>query len=283
MEQTVGFSSSGLKLVGVLHVPERTGKRPGLVLCHGFGGNCRGAGHPELARALERAGYAVLRFDFRGCGESEGKRGNIICAEEVEDARSAVGFLAAHEAVDGERIGVVGASLGGSIAIELAAGDPRVKLCVANGAIGKGERRFRYQYPDETRWRAFLRQLEDAKRARDGGRPTLINRFDIVEIPPASRAGLPPGATMEFTVETALSMLAHEPERVVAKIAPRPLLLLHPRGDKVVPVTESENLAKAAGANCELRIIESHDHFGVGAPPQTTILLDWLGRNLSAA
>jgi uncharacterized protein len=275
MEQTISFASDGLTLKGFLHVTDGTGKRPGLVLCHGFGGSCRGAGHPELAKALEQAGYVVLRFDFRGCGQSEGRRGDVIVDEEIADLRHALDFLATQLAVDAARIGVIGASLGGSVAIEVAASDARVKVCVANGSIGNGERRYRAQYRDDAAWQAFLKRLDAAKRNN-----TPLSRFDIVHIPERDRAGLPPGAIMEFTAATAQSLLDSCPERVVGKIAPRPLLLIHPRGDGVVPFGESEALAKAAGANAELRIIEGSAHFGSGSAEVARLVLDFLRRHL---
>ncbi len=202
MEQTISFTSDGMTLKGFIHMTEGAGKRPGLVLCHGFGGSCRGAGHPELARALEQAGYIVLRFDFRGCGQSEGRRGDVIVDEEVADLRHALDFLATQLSVDATRIGVIGASLGGSVAIEVAASDARVKVCVANGSIGNGERRYRAQYRDDASWQAFLKRLDEAKRNK-----AMLNRFDIVHIPERDRAGLPPGAIMEFTAATAQSLL----------------------------------------------------------------------------
>lgn len=275
MEQTVSFTSDGLTLQGFLHVTESTGKRPGIVLCHGFGGSCRGAGHPELATALERAGYVVLRFDFRGCGQSEGKRGDVIVDEEIADLRHALDFLAAQPGVDTACIGVIGASLGGSVAIEVAAIDPRVKVCVANGSIGNGERRYRAQYRDDGSWQAFRAKLDAAKR-----NDTPLDRFDIVHIPERDRAGLPPGAIMEFTAATAQSLLDSCPERVVGKLAKRPLLLVHPRGDGVVPYQESEALAKAAGANAELHIIDGSAHFGSGSAAIVRLVLDFLKRHL---
>jgi len=274
MEQTISFASDGLTLKGFLHVTDGTGKRPGLVLCHGFGGSCRGAGHPELAKALEQAGYVVLRFDFRGCGQSEGRRGDVIVDEEIADLRHALDFLATQPAVDAARIGVIGASLGGSVAIEVAS-DARVKVCVANGSIGNGERRYRAQYRDDAAWQAFLKRLDSAKRNN-----MPLNRFDIVHIPEHDRAGLPPGAIMEFTAATAQSLLDSCPERVVGKIAPRPLLLVHPRSDGVVPFGESEALAKAAGANAELHIIEGSAHFGSGSAEIARLVLDFLRRHL---
>lgn len=278
MEQAITFVSAGLTLRGFLHVPDAVAeRRPALALCHGFGGSCRGAGHPELAEAMSRAGYVVLRFDFRGCGQSEGERGSVIVAEEIEDLIAALDFLEAQPSVDAERIGVIGASLGGSVAIEVAARDRRVKLCVANGSIGNGERRFRAQYPVDVVWRSFLARLAEAKRAK-----TKLDRFEIVHIPERDRAGLPPGAIMAFTPETAQSLLALCPERIVGKLAPRPLLLVHPRGDGVVPVGESEALAKAAGGNAELHIIEGDAHFGSGSAEIAGIVVDFLKRHMPA-
>lgn len=283
MEQAIEFQSDGLVLKGVLHVPEGTAQpRPAIILCHGFGGSCRGAGHPELAQALASAGYVVLRFDFRGCGQSEGARGSVICREEVSDLRHAVDFLETRAEVDRGRIGVIGASLGGSVAVYAAAKDKRLKFCAANGAIGRGERRFRFQYRDETVWQAFLKRLEEAKRVKaETGRSVMLGRFDIVFIPEHNRAGLPPGAVMDFTAETAMSMLDFNPEDVIAAIAPRPLLLIHPRVDAVVPCSETEAMAKTAGANCEAHIIESRNHFGSGDPTLIAITLDWLKRKVA--
>jgi uncharacterized protein len=277
MERTISFTSDGLALRGILHMPEGAGKHPGLVLCHGFGGSCRGAGHPELAKALEQAGYAVLRFDFRGCGQSEGRRGDVIVDEEIADLSHAIDFLETQPHIDAARIGVIGASLGGSVAIEVAARDARVKLCVAKGSVGYGERRYRAQYKDDAAWRAFLKRLDEAKRAK-----TTLNRFEIVYIPESDRAGLPPGAIMDFTAATARSLLDSCPERVVGKIAPRPLLLIHPRGDRVVPYQESEALAKAAGKNAELHVIEGSAHFGSGSAEIAALVLDFLKRHLPA-
>jgi fermentation-respiration switch protein FrsA (DUF1100 family) len=278
VEQTIEFSSDGLALQGVLHVPDAaTEPRPAVILCHGFGGSCQGAGHPELARTLEQAGYVALRFDFRGCGKSEGTRGNVICLEEVDDLRAALKFVRTQPGVDPSRVGIVGASLGGSLAVHVAATDPTVQLCAALGAIGNGERRFRNQYRDSGAWHAFLDRVTEAKRTK-----TPIDRFDIIQIPERDRTGLPPGAVMEFTADTALSLLDFSPEKVVSKIAPRPLLLMHARGDAVISVAETNGLGAAAGANCESRIIESQEHFASGSPALARVLLDWLKRNLPA-
>src|SRR5262250_2590427 len=76
MEERVSFMSDKLRLSGVLHLPEPRGEKlAAFLVLHGFGSNKDGGGGKAVARMLTGLGYAALRFDFRGCGESEGARG----------------------------------------------------------------------------------------------------------------------------------------------------------------------------------------------------------------
>ena len=100
--QSVTFPSDGLRLSGVVHIPENLHpdeRRPAIVMMHGFGANMNGG--PEwVCRQFAAWGYVALRFDFRGCGESEGQRGRVIPSEEVADAISSVTYMAARADVD---------------------------------------------------------------------------------------------------------------------------------------------------------------------------------------
>jgi uncharacterized protein len=119
-EQAVTFTSAGLKLSGVVHVPSgmRAGeRRAAFIVLHGFGSNKTSSNTMQPTKVLGELGYVVLRFDMRGCGESEGEFGRVICLEQVEDTRNALTFLADHPAVDPERIGVIGSSFGGAVAV----------------------------------------------------------------------------------------------------------------------------------------------------------------------
>ncbi|MFA0780897.1 MAG: hypothetical protein RJAPGHWK_002418, partial [Candidatus Fervidibacter sp.] len=77
-EQFVQFEVQGQRVYGMLHLPDGTsdtGKKvPAVAMCHGFTGN-RIEAHRlfvKAARHFVQHGIAVLRFDFRGSGESEG-------------------------------------------------------------------------------------------------------------------------------------------------------------------------------------------------------------------
>jgi uncharacterized protein len=151
MEETiVSISSAGLRLHGALGVPAdlRPGeKRSAFLVLHGFGTNSDSEGVRQPTRVLNEFGYVTLRFDMRGCGRSEGEFGRVICLEQVEDLGNALDFLASHPAVDPDRIGVIGSSFGGAVAVYAAGTNPRIAAVISNGGWGHGERKFRGRKP----------------------------------------------------------------------------------------------------------------------------------------
>ncbi len=237
MEERVSFVSEGLKLAGVLHTPP--GRRPGealpaLLVLHGFGSTKDSGGSIAAARMFEGFGYAALRFDMRGCGESDGERGRVICLEQVEDTRNALTFLAARADVDARRIGVMGQSFGAAVAVYTAGIDRRVAACISAGGWGDGEKKFKKQHESPEAWKKFTSMLEEGRRRREQtGESIRVPRYDIVPIPPALRGNVAAGSAMEFPFEVVESMYAFRANDVVGNIAPRPLLLLHPANDSV--------------------------------------------------
>jgi len=127
----VTFRSDGLQLAGHLRVPsDAPGGRPGLVFTGPFTG-VKEQVTGRYAEALARAGYVTLAFDHRGFGASEGTpRQHEDPAGKLDDLRDALSWLAAHPAVDADRLGCVGICLGGGYALRFAAFDPRVRALV---------------------------------------------------------------------------------------------------------------------------------------------------------
>ena len=83
---------------------------------------------------LAELGYATLRFNMRGCGESEGESGRIICLEQVEDTKSALAFLAGRPEIDANRIGIMGSSFGAAVAVYTAGVDSRPAAVISAGS-----------------------------------------------------------------------------------------------------------------------------------------------------
>jgi len=136
MQQFREFAVEGQRIAATLHIPEAT-PAPGVLMCHGFTGQ-RIEAHflfVKAARALCEAGLNVLRFDFRGSGESDGLFEEMSIEGEIADAVAALGALCAEPTVEESRIGVIGLSLGGLVAACLCARDRRAKALVLWSAV----------------------------------------------------------------------------------------------------------------------------------------------------
>lgn len=269
----VSIPSAGVRLHGALGLPAQW--RPphrcaAFLVLHGFGGNCESAGVIHPTRVLSELGYVTLRFDMRGCGKSEGEFGRVICLEQVADLGNALTFLARHPAVDGDRIGVIGSSFGGAVAVYAGGINPRIAAVISNGGWGHGERKFRGQHRSPEAWAKFTKMLEDGRvrRARTG-QSLMVPRDAIVPIPDRVRLNLEKqnvqmlatNSVEMFPAETAQSMFDFRAEEVVGKIAPRPLLLIHAADDSVTPTEQSIEMFKHAGQPAELHLFSGVDHF----------------------
>jgi hypothetical protein len=136
MQQKVVFESKGLKCSGLFYLPANysaTGdvKLPAIAMAHGMG-TTKEMGLPQYAERFADAGFAVLLFDFRNLGESEGTpRGQIFAEDQQEDYRNAITWLQLRQEIDPERIGVWGFSFSGGHVLQVAAFDRRIKCVVA--------------------------------------------------------------------------------------------------------------------------------------------------------
>jgi pimeloyl-ACP methyl ester carboxylesterase len=272
-EEVVSFQSAGLRLHGVVGVPDglQPGeKRAAFLVLHGFGSNSESPTCITPAKVLGDFGYVTMRFDMRGCGKSEGEFGRVICLEQVEDTGSALESLSHHPHVDPDRIAVIGSSFGGAVGVYAGGTNPRIAAVVSNGGWGHGERKFRGQHPTPEAWARFTKMLEEGKahRARTS-KSLMVPRYEIVPIPDHVRANLQkqgvgmlaPGSVEMFPAETAQSMFDFRAEEVLGKIAPRPLLFIHAAKDSVTPTEQSIEMFKRAGQPAELHLFSGLDHF----------------------
>ena len=121
-DQPITIDSGGLSIEGMLHLPkDSTEKAPGIVICHPhprYGGDMHNNVVLGMTKRLTRDGFAVLRFNFRGVGDSEGTFD--WGGGETDDADAALETLSLHDEVDGSRIGIAGYSFGAAVAIQSA-------------------------------------------------------------------------------------------------------------------------------------------------------------------
>ncbi len=117
-ERLVDFESGGEPLHGVLHEPAGS-PRGAIVFCHPFAEEkkCAHRTMVEAARACAEAGWAVLRFDQRGCGDSPGSFGAYDLNDWREDISRAIDCAARETSL---AVGVLGLRLGGTLAAQVA-------------------------------------------------------------------------------------------------------------------------------------------------------------------
>ncbi len=107
------------KLALVVHLPPRT-PSPCVVACHGLAASKDSEKYLLLGREFPKAGLALCRFDFRGSGESDGAYAESTVAGRIADLEAVLDFLAKHPALD-RRFGLLGSSMGGFVAVHVAA------------------------------------------------------------------------------------------------------------------------------------------------------------------
>jgi dipeptidyl aminopeptidase/acylaminoacyl peptidase len=147
--------SDGTRMRGDLYLPKErdaAAKLPAVIYCSGTAGTRPGAA--RFANLCAAHGFAVLGFDYRGWGSSDSKlmaldpqpkpdekgemtvhvralRWQMDYADQTEDIRAAISFMAKEPAIDPGRIGLFGTSYGGGLVTWVAGNDPRVKCVVA--------------------------------------------------------------------------------------------------------------------------------------------------------
>src|SRR4051812_29454340 len=130
----INIPSNGFSLAGTMSRPAQstTPRLPAVVLVAGSGPTDRDGlvfGIPilgEMAGALADAGFAVVRYDKRGIGQSGGRAESAGLSDYADDLRAVVKLLAERKDVDPKRIAVVGHSEGGLAALIAAAKDKKI-------------------------------------------------------------------------------------------------------------------------------------------------------------
>ena len=146
IREAVIIENQGEKIFAVLHRPLQTSsstteKVPAIVICPGFGGTKCGKFRMfvTLGKELAKQGVAVLRFDYRGGGDSEGEFRDITLEGEVSDTLQCLNFLANDPQIDSSRLGILGRSLGGAIAVLTARRFPLIKSLALLAPVFKSD------------------------------------------------------------------------------------------------------------------------------------------------
>ncbi|MBI1736745.1 MAG: alpha/beta fold hydrolase [Candidatus Rokubacteria bacterium] len=174
-----------------LHLPESPARVPCVLACHGLGASKDSDKYLLLGEELPRVGLGLARFDFRGCGESTGVERDTTIATRIEDAMAVLERLAKHPRLDG-RVGLLGSSMGGFVALHVAAARANGTPVVTWNAPSDFARLRRPEPPNGLGPR-FIAEVEAGRYAST---PTGVTRHLIVQaegddvVPPSHAATL---------------------------------------------------------------------------------------------
>jgi len=293
-QEVVTFFSEGSRLTGRLRLPdEGSGPWPGIVQGPGWLGLHDAKLYERYHQAFTAAAYAVLVFDYRGFGDSEGEKGMILPMRQAEDIRNAITYMQTRSEVDPNRIGLFGSGgTGGANPIYVAAVDLRVKCVVSNYAFASGRdwlRSMRREYE----WLEFLKRLECDRRKRvlEGESAMVSPREELMVVTPERKAtnvkkDVDSRIPELVPLRCAEAIMEFSPEDWVARISPRAILFISTEGDAVTPEDQTFRLFEKAGEPKKLILQKETSHYRAyddyfdQVTPQ---IVDWYDRHLTYA
>lgn len=215
-----------------------------VIVCHGHRGSM--ADMLGIGPALWRAGNNVLLFDFRGNGDSGDGRQSLAHHEQL-DLRAAIDWVVARR--PGDRLAVMGFSMGAAVAAMVGPTDERVEALVLDSP--------------------FADMLDVVR--------TTGRRWHLPAFPLLAMVDRVTGWRHGYRFADV------RPVDVIGRFAPRPLLLLHGDADRVIPLEHARRMLDAAGEPKQLVVFPGADHCGgyfQDRGAYVRLVSDWLAEHL---
>lgn len=267
----------GIGLSGDLYQPKTSSGKLAAIAVSGLFGAVKEQSSGLYAQTLAERGFVTLAFDPSYTGESGGEPRNVASPDiNAEDFSAAVDFLGLQSSVDRERIGIIGICGWGGMALNAAAVDKRIKAVATstmydmsrvmskgyNDKMTKEERTKVLEQLSQQRWKDAEKgapqpgpRLNELK----GGEPQFMREY--AEYYKNLKRGFHPRAINSngsWTATNPLSFMNMPLFTYIAKISPRPVLLIH--GEKAHSRYFSETAYAAAAEPKELVIVPGANH-----------------------
>jgi pimeloyl-ACP methyl ester carboxylesterase len=205
-----------------------------------YGSNCWSC--LPYCEFLRDAGYDIFAFETRGQGKSLAHDGyeplQWVTAFEVEDFRAALSYLKGRTDADSRGVGFFGLSKGGSAGLFVAAEDPYIRCCVVDGSFST----YTTMIPYMMKWIAIF-----------------TNRRIIIDCLPkwyfryAAFRGLQ-------NLERERQCVFPNLDKVIHRIAPRPLFMIHGSADNYIKPEMAKALFRMAGQPKEFWLVDGAKH-----------------------
>lgn len=256
--ETLELDGSVGKLYTIVQKPQmKPGEKlPVVIICHGFGSDCKRPLLVAIANDVVEQGMIAIRFDFNGCGQSEGLFQNMTVPSEISDLKHVIDW--ARQQPWTENISLVGHSQGG-VVVSMTAGELGASQIKCEALLAAA---------------AVLR--DDAIRGTTQGAnydPYNL-QGDYVELPRRMD-----GETLKLGkayIDTAINLPIYE----TAENYTGPVLIIHGTHDRIVPYTYSERYHEKL-KNSEIRLISDETHTFTNTCNESALLVaDWLHSQL---
>lgn len=236
----------GLRIAGKLYLPGNQVPYPAVCVCHGIPAKSpdpNNRGYPLLAEKICREGFAVLIFNFRGTGASDG---NLDMSGWTRDLKAAIDYLCALPEVDSSHLSLLGFSGGAAVSVYIASQDKRVSSVAACACPAK------------------FTSITDA-----ADPSPVIDHFRSIG---AIRDEDFPSSMEEWLGGFRLV----SPIKYIADIAPRPLLLVHGSQDETVDVSQARELFDKAREPKQIAVVDGAGHRLRQDDRAMDIVIGWL-------
>jgi len=252
--ESVQLKVDGLQLTAEVRFPDGQGPHPAICICHGIPArrtpDPTDRGYPLLAEVFCSHGFAVLIFNFRGAGDSEG---NFDIMGWTRDLRAAIDFLYHLNEVDKSRLSVMGFSGGAGASVYCAAYDKRISSIITCACPA----RF-FDINEFSRIGEFLKHCRQVGTIRDSNFPPSVDKW-------------------------AKGFEDINPIMCIDKISPRPILIIHGDNDQTVEPSHAWELYHTAKEPKGISIIEGGEHKLRLSKPAMSTALSWLKKTNNLA
>ena len=259
-DESVTVPSIGFNLAATITRPAGAASAPAVILIGGSGPTDRDetiAGIPifgQIARDLVAAGFAVVRYDKRGIGQSGGRAESVTIADYAEDARQVLFWLERQKGIDKERIALVGHSEGGLVAM-LTAGRERGRVS-AMALLGTPSANGNEVVLEQQKNLLAKMPIDDAQRTE---KMQLQEKINNAVIKGTGWGDIPVAARRAADTPWFFSFLTFNPERAMNETR-QPVLIVQGDLDAQVAAHHADKLAAMArdrkGAKTPVEVVK---------------------------
>lgn len=300
MRTDISFQADGTTLRGWLYRPSGAQPAPIIVMAHGWAA-VKEALLDLYGEAFAAAGFAVLIYDHRNFGTSDGEpRQEIDPWAQVRDYRHAITYAQSLDGVDPRRVGIWGTSFSGGHVLVVGALDRRVRCVVAQCPTISGHRNFLRRNPGDAVTAMRARFDADRRRRFSGGEPELFTQLPGLTLEGGDADDFGPRGNdaaewyrrmrrdrlahwrNELTLKSMENYAEYEPADYIARIGPTPLLLITGDADTATPTDEALEAYSRAREPKKLLILPGghYDLYGPSREAATAAAVDWFKAHL---